>query len=85
MRTKEEIEAQIKRGEAFIKAHPRSMFGTGNVAQFKLFKRIIGLFQKGKTLGEIGELIEDAYEDEEETFAYDVVDWLRGNNDEDIW
>jgi len=84
MRTKEEIEAEIKKGEEFVKQHPYSMFGDDNKAHLNFFKRIIDMFQKGKTLDEIESLIEDAYADEEQTFAFDVVDWLRGDN-ESFW
>lgn len=85
MKTKEQIEAETKKGEEFVKVHPRSIFGTDNVAHLKLFKRIVGLFQNGKTLDEIETLIDDAYEGEEQGTAFDVVDWLRGDSDEGFW
>ena len=85
MRTKEEIEAEIKKGEEFVKQHPFSMFGDDNKKGFDLFKRIVGLYQKGKTLDEIERLIEDAYGDEEYSKAMDVLSWLRKDLDEDFF
>jgi len=85
MKTKEEIEAEIKKGEEFIKKYPRSAFGDDNIASFKLFKRIVEMYQKGKTLDEIEKLIEDAYDDEQQTQAFDVVNWLRGDFDEGFY
>jgi predicted transcriptional regulator len=82
MRTKKEIDAEVKKGEKFVKEHPYSMFGNDNAKQFKLFMRIIDMVREGKSLDAIEDLINDAYEDEELTFALDVVEWLRGNIEE---
>lgn len=85
MRTNAEIEAETKKGEAFAKKHPHSMFGDDNVARFKFFKKIIGMYQGGKTLDEIEDFIKDAYEDDVQVYAFDIVDWLRGDIDEGFW
>lgn len=82
MRTKDEIEAEIKKGEEFVKQHPRSIFGTDNKTHLRLFKRIIEMFQDGKTLDEIEDLISEAYEGDEQSTAFGVIDWLRGDAEE---
>lgn len=81
-RTKEEIEAEIKKGEEFVKAHPYSMFGDDNRKNLYLFKRITKMFLGGKTLDEIEDIIDDAYDDSDLTHALDCVEWLRGDLEE---
>jgi len=85
MRTKEEIEAEIKKGEKFIKEHPHSMFGDDNVAHFKRFKELVEMALNGKTVDEIENFVDNAHEDEHDMFSYDVVEWLRGDVNEDFW
>lgn len=84
MRTQHEIDEQLKKGEAFVKEHPQTMFGDDNMAQFNLFKRIIEQYKKYPDLNTLETFIDDAYDDDDRLFADDVVSWLRGES-EDIY
>ena len=84
MRTEKEIEEQIKKGQEFIKEHPKSMFGDDNVKQFNVFLKIIEKFKKGKSLESIEDFVADAYEDDDEEIyghAMATIDWLRGTEE----
>ena len=85
LRSNEEIEAQIKKGEAFVEEHPYSMFGDNNKEGFKIFKKIVDLAREGKTYDEIEGYIDDFLEDEEYTNADSTLQWIFGESDEEIY
>jgi len=80
LRTEKEIEEEVKAGEEFVRKHPYSMFGNDNMADFEAFKRIIKLVEE-KSIDVVEQQIYDMDEDEEQTRALDVIDWLRGDID----
>jgi hypothetical protein len=94
-KTKEEIEAEIKRGEEFVEKHPYSMFGDNNVKHLNIFKRICRAYLSGKSLdilqdendkNEDEEDMEYSEEEEEESiYIDDIINWLRGEMDENFW
>jgi len=84
VKTDEEIEAELEKGDKFVKEHPYSMFGTDNRILLRLFERVIKMVKK-KGIDEAEQEIEDFYEDDEQAKAFDIIDWLRGDLDEDFW
>jgi transcriptional regulator of heat shock response len=94
-KTKEEIEVEIKRAEEFVKEHPTSIFGTDNVKHLRIFKRICNAYLSGKTLDALQEEndkdedeedMEYSEEEEEESmYMDDIINWLRGEMDENFW
>jgi hypothetical protein len=59
LKTKEEIEAEIKLAEKFVKEHPESMFGDDNRQSVKMFKRIMEMVLSGKDVIEIENFVEN--------------------------
>lgn len=94
-KTKEEIEAEIKLAEEFVKKHPCSIFGDNNVKHLNIFKRICRAYLGGKPLDVLqrendeSEDEEDAEyseeEEEESIYIDDIINWLRGEMDENFW
>jgi hypothetical protein len=80
IRTQEEVDKEMKSGEEFVRDHPYSMFGTDNVRQFKIFKEVIKMCQSGTPRYKLDDFINN-YEDEENGFAYAVLEWFFDNGD----
>lgn len=88
-KTKEQVEEEIIRAEAFAKEHPTSAFGDNNVHKVSLFKRICKQYLNGVPIATLrqnvwddGDDLEDDDEEglEENTFEDDIVSWLAGEN-----
>jgi hypothetical protein len=88
-KTKEQVEAEIVRAEAFAKEHPYSMFGEDNVHKVGIFKHMCEKYLNGVTIDQLRQDVwddgDDLDEDDEEgleenTFEDDIVSWLAGEN-----
>ena len=98
IRTKEEIETEIKKGEEFTARHLTSMFGDDNTKELILFKEIMNMFLSGKSMYDIEDFVKniggnqfyvDDPDDEDsrmhwENIADDYLNWLKGN-EENVW
>jgi len=85
VRTVEEIDEQLRRGEAFIKRHPESVFGDDNKKEFRITKDVLNAAKKGDSLVSI-ELSIESYDDEDEYWtATTTVEWLTYKNAEELY
>jgi len=84
VRTLEEIDETIRKGEEFSTKHPHSMFGDDNVATFELRRRILERAKNGASIRELENSI-GLLGDEEYMNADITVQWLSGDEDEDIY
>jgi len=83
IRTVEEIKKQLTNGEAFVKRHPYSIFGTDNTEYFRIFKKIIEKAQNGQTRDMIEDFLYDSYNDELASFGVGILEWLFLDDDEE--
>ena len=81
VRTAEEIDEQIRRGEIWTEKHPRSFFGDDNKAQFRVTRAVLELAKARKSFSEIEEQIEQL-SDEDYSAANKALSWLSGDEEE---
>lgn len=92
-KTKEQVEAEIKRAEEFAKEHPTNMFGDNNIRKVNIFKRVCKEYLEGKDLFTLementnaGRDLEDDEDEEgleENSYIDDIINWLHGDLDEE--
>jgi len=83
MRSKREIDKQMEQGRIFVKTYPFSIFGTDNTRLFNIFQKIVEKVWGGMTNLQLEEFI-DIYNDEDNSFAHAVIEWLFDNGEE-VW
>lgn len=85
VKTRKEVEDEIKRAEEFAKEHPCNMFGDDNVKKVATFKRICNAYLNGTSLDTLEtENNEDAndIEDEEDSENYEGTGYDEEENND---
>ena len=84
VRTEEEIDEQIRRGEGFVKRHPYSVFGDDNRRNLRIIKDVLDQEKKGIPLAIIEDSVEDLNDEDYSQASY-VIEWLMYKNSVELY